>query len=40
MLRHGSQILSHKNYRNMAFFVAIRVLVLYRDDVVTKVSLS
>ena len=40
MLRHGSQILSHKNYRNMAFFVATGVLVLYHDDVATKVSLS
>ena len=34
------QILSHKNYRNMAFFFATGVLVLYRDDVTTEVSLS
>ena len=34
------QILSHKNYRNMAVFVATGVLVLYRDDVTTEVSLS
>ena len=33
-------ILSHKNYRNMAFFVAIGVLVLCRDDVAIEVSLS
>ena len=40
MSRHGSLILSHRNYRNMAFPVAIGFLVLYRDDVATKVSLS
>ena len=34
------QILSHKNCRNMAFFVVTRVLVLCRDDVATEVSLS
>ena len=40
MSRHGSQILSHKIGRNMAFFVATRVLVLCHDDVATEVSLS
>ena len=34
------QILSHKNCRNIAFFVATGVLVLCRDDVATEVSLS
>ena len=34
------QILSHKNCRNMAFFVATGVLVLCRDDVATEVFLS
>ena len=38
--RHGSQILSHRNCRNMTFLVATGVLVLCRDDVVTEVSLS
>ena len=33
-------ILSHKNCRNMAFLVATGVLVLCRDGVATKVSLS
>ena len=40
MPRHGYQILSHKNGRNMAFFIVIGVLVLCRDDVSTEVSLS
>ena len=35
-----SQILSHKNCRNMAFFVAIGVLVLCRGVVAIEVSLS
>ena len=34
------QILSHKNYRNMAFFVATRGLVLCHDDVATEIFLS
>ena len=34
------QILSHKNCRNMAFFVATKALFLCGDDVATKVSLS
>ena len=34
------QMLSHKNFRNMAFFVVTGVLVLSCDDVATKVSLS
>ena len=38
--RHGYQILSHRNCRNMAFLVATGVLFLYRDDVVIEVSLS
>ena len=40
MSRHGSHILSHRNCHNMAFLVATGVLVLYRDDVATEVSLS
>ena len=40
MSQHGSQILSHENCRNMAFFVATGVLVLRRDDVMTEVFLS
>ena len=40
MSRHGSQILSHRNYRNMAFLVATGILVLFRDDVAIEVSLS
>ena len=40
MSKHGSHILSHRNCRNIAFPVATGVLVLYRDDVVTEVSLS
>ena len=31
MSRHGSQILIHENYYNMAFLVATRVLVLCSD---------
>ena len=31
MSRHGSQILSHKNCRNMVFFIATGVLFLRRD---------
>ena len=34
------QMLSHKNFRNMAFFIVTEVLVLCRDDVTTEVSLS
>ena len=37
MSRHGSHNLSHKNCRNMVFFVATGVLVLYCDDVATGV---
>ena len=40
MSRHGSQILSLRNCRNMDFHVVIGVLVLCRDDVGTEVSLS
>ena len=40
MLRHDSQVLSDKNYRNITFFVMTGVLVLFRDDVTTEVSLS
>ena len=38
--QHGYEILSHRNYHNMAFLVATGVLVLYRDDVAIEVSLS
>ena len=34
------QILNHTNCRNIDFFVVTRVVVLCRDDVATKVSLS
>ena len=40
MSQHDSQVLSNKNCRNMAFFVATGVLVLCCDDVATEVSLS
>ena len=40
MSQHGSQILSHRNCRSMAFLVVTGFLVLFRDDVATKVSLS
>ena len=40
MSRHGSQILSDKSCRNMAFFVATGFLVLCCDDVAIEVSLS
>ena len=38
--RHGSQILSNRTYRNIAFFVAIGVLILCCCDVVIEVFLS
>ena len=38
--QHGSQILSNRTCRNMAFIVATGVLILCRDDVTTKVFLS
>ena len=40
MSLHCSQILSNRNYRNMAFFVATGVLVLCHDNVTIEVSLS
>ena len=40
MSRHGSQVLSNRICRNMAFFVATGVLILYHDDVATEVFLS
>ena len=40
MSQHGSQILSNRNCRNMAFFVTTGVLALCHDDVATEVSLS
>ena len=39
MSRHGYQILSHRNCRNMAFLIARRVLILCSDDVATEVFL-
>ena len=38
--QHGSQILSHRDYRKMAFLVVTGILILCRDDVVTEVFLS
>ena len=38
--RHGYQILRNRNWHNMALFVAIGILVLCREDVTKKVSLS
>ena len=37
--RHGSHILSHRNCRNMTFFVVTGVLILCCDDVATEVFL-
>ena len=37
---HGSRIFNNKSCRNMAFLVTTGVLILYRDDVATEVSLS
>ena len=38
--QHGSQIFCNKSCRNMTFLVATGVLILYCDNVATKVFLS